>query len=44
MQVNINRFGIGRDGQYKKINSKCEFGDTLDFDKILEDTDSFQLS
>ena len=28
----------------KKINSKCEFGDTLDFDRILESSDSFRLS
>ena len=28
----------------KKINSNCKFGDTLDFDKILENTDSYQLS
>ena len=27
-----------------KINSRCEFGDYLDFDRIMEGTDSYQLS
>ena len=27
-----------------KINSICQFGDSLDFDKILKSTDSFRLS
>ena len=27
-----------------KINSACEFGDSLDFDKLIESTDSFLLS
>ena len=27
-----------------KINSRCEFGDFLDFDKIMEGTDSYELS
>jgi len=27
-----------------KINSACEFGDSLDFDALIEKTDSFLLS
>ena len=26
LQVNINRFGFGRDGSMRKINSRCDFG------------------
>jgi len=44
LQININRFGIGENGNYKKINSICEFSETLDFDTLLEHTDSFILS
>ena len=44
LQVNINRFGFGDDGSMRKINSRCDFGETLDFDKILESSDSHQLS
>ena len=44
LQININRFGISRDGQMMKINSRCEFNETLDFDRIVEDTDSYLLS
>ena len=44
LQVNINRFGIGSDGSMHKINSCCDFGETLNLDKILESSDSYQLS
>lgn len=44
LQININRFGIGSNGEYKKINSMCEFQETLDFDRLLESTESFMLS
>ena len=43
LQININRFGESN-GEYKKINSMCEFSETLDFDSLLENTDSFLLS
>ena len=32
LQVNINRFGVSSSGEMIKINSACEFGDSLDFD------------
>lgn len=44
LQININRFGFSPDGGYRKINSICEFSETLDFDRLLENTDSFILS
>ena len=44
LQININRFGVDKDGYMTKIDSRCEFGDTLDIDKIMEGTDSFTLS
>ena len=44
LQININRFGVSPRGEMIKINSRCEFGDFLDFDKIMEGTDSYQLS
>ena len=44
LQVNINRFGFSENGSMQKINSRCDFGETLDFDKILESSDSHQLS
>lgn len=44
LQININRFGVSSRGEMIKINSRCEFGDYLDFDKIMEGTDSYQLS
>ena len=44
LQININRFGVSEAGEMMKINSACEFGDYLDFDKILATTDSYILS
>ena len=44
LQININRFGVSSAGEMMKINSSCEFSDSLDFDKIMESTDSYQLS
>jgi len=44
LQININRFGVSRDGEMIKINSRCEFSDCLDFDKIMKGTDSHELS
>ena len=44
LQININRFGVSSRGEMIKINSRCEFDDYLDFDKIMEGTDSFELS
>ena len=44
LQININRFGVSSAGEMMKINSACEFGDFLDFDKILSTTDSYILS
>jgi len=31
-------------GMVTKINSRCEFGETLDLDEVLKETDSFLLS
>lgn len=44
LQININRFGNSKDGGYQKINSVCDFAETLDMDRLLEHTDSFILS
>lgn len=44
LQININRFGVSPSGEMIKIHSTCEFGDSLDFDKILQNTDSYLLS
>ena len=44
LQININRFGINHIGDMIKINSRCEFGDYLNFDLIMEGTDSYELS
>lgn len=44
LQININRFGVSASGEMMKINSACQFGDFLDFDKLIESTDSFLLS
>ena len=44
LQININRFGINQFGDMIKINSRCEFGDYLNFDNIMEGTDSYELS
>ena len=41
LQININRFGVSATGDMMKINSACEFTDSLDFDKIIESTDSY---
>jgi len=35
---------VSETGEMMKINSACEFGDSLDFDKILQTTDSYLLS
>ena len=36
LQININRFDIDYStGTYMKVNSKCEFNNTLDFESIL---------
>ena len=44
LQINLNRFGVGRFGEMVKINSRCEFTDVLDFDQIMRGTDSYELS
>ena len=44
LQININRFGVSASGSMMKINSSCQFGESLDFDKIMQSTDSFALS
>ena len=44
LQININRFGVSAAGEMMKINSACEFGDMLDFDKIMQSTESYLLS
>ena len=44
LQININRFGVSASGNMIKINSACEFGDSLDFDQIMRSTDSYMLS
>ena len=41
LQININRFGVSPKGEMVKINSRCDFGDTLDFDRIFKSTESF---
>ena len=35
LQININRFGMSPSGDLMKINSSCNFSDSLDFDKIM---------
>ena len=32
LQINLNRFDIDCMGDMIKVNSKCEFGETLDID------------
>jgi len=44
LQININRFGVSSVGRMIKINSRCEFSDLLDFDRIMLGTDSYLLS
>ena len=44
LQINLNRFGVSPSGRMIKINSRCEFKDFLNFDRIIEGTDSYELS
>lgn len=44
LQVSLNRFGLTSQGIAKKINSRCEFRDTLDLHELIKNTDSYSLS
>ena len=43
LQININRFGTKNDGSYFKINSRCEFKETLDLDAVIRQSESYSL-
>ena len=44
LQVNLNRFDIDNEGNFVKVNSKCEFSEVLNLDNVIQQTDSFILS
>lgn len=44
LQININRFGMKNNGNFYKINSRCEFKETLDLDSVIRQSESYSLS
>lgn len=44
LQISLNRFGLSSEGIPKKINSRCEFSETLDMSAIIRGSQSYSLS
>lgn len=44
LQINLNRFGLSKEGDPSKINSRCEFEATLDMGSVIKSSDSYTLS